>query len=191
MSSHGGGEFLFTPFIFLCQNMISPSSIPRIKISPPFSWQCVDLTLELFLFRLFAVKCSNCQLTIGEKAYVMKAGQQTYHTDCFNCSVCQRRLTKGDMFYQTKSGSLLCKTDHDALQHQQKPVTAGSSKEESASSYDNLTALQGGSGSGSGSSTSSTPDSTVPPGHGTGSASQTSNPSEAVSSGKQHTKSSE
>ena len=174
-------------------SFVSPSSIPRIKFSPPFSWQCVDLTLELFLFRLFGAKCSNCQLPIGEKAYVMKAGQQTYHTDCFNCSVCQRRLTKGDMFYQTKSGSLLCKTDHDAaLQHQEKPLTAGtSSKEELISTHDNLAALQGGSGSGSGSSTSSTPDSTVPSGHGTGSASQTSNPSEAVSSGKQHTKSSE
>lgn len=132
----------------------------------------------------------------------MKAGRQAYHTGCFFCSVCQRRLTKGDMFYLTNAGGLLCKADHDAsrqlnLQHQQKPLTAGTSSREeiagmSSSTHQSLSALQGGSGSGSGSSTSSSPDSTVPPATSTGSASQTSNPSEAVASrSKQHSKSSE
>ncbi|XP_062517407.1 insulin gene enhancer protein ISL-1-like isoform X2 [Corticium candelabrum] len=123
--------------------------------------------------RLFGTKCPKCQLTIGEQDYVMRAGQQAYHTDCFSCSVCNRRLTKGDMYYLTNSGSILCKADRDAgrqltLQHQQKPMPAGSSSRKQTaggtliSTQDSMT-LKGGSASGSGSSTSSTPDSTIPP----------------------------
>ena len=186
--------------LFARKNVVLPVGFLESSSDRPFGLNA-DFEVQLFVFRLFGTKCPKCQLTIGEQDYVMRAGQQAYHTDCFSCSVCNRRLTKGDMYYLTNSGSILCKADRDAgrqltLQHQQKPMPAGSSSRKQTaggtliSTQDSMT-LKGGSASGSGSSTSSTPDSTIPP-VSTEPTSKTGSLGEpAGSTDKSHTKTSE
>ncbi|XP_015259428.1 PREDICTED: LIM homeobox transcription factor 1-beta.1-like, partial [Cyprinodon variegatus] len=61
--------------------------------------------------QLFSTKCSGCLEHIAPTELVMRALQSVYHLSCFCCSVCGRRLSKGDQFV-VKAGQLLCKADY-------------------------------------------------------------------------------
>ncbi|XP_035985293.1 LIM/homeobox protein LMX-1.2-like [Fundulus heteroclitus] len=62
--------------------------------------------------QLFFTKCSGCLKKIAPSEFVMRAMQSVYHLSCFCCSVCERRLSKGDEFV-VKAGHLLCKADYE------------------------------------------------------------------------------
>lgn len=66
----------------------------------------------LFLYRLFATKCSGCMEKIAPTEFVMRALECVYHLNCFCCCVCDRQLRKGDEFV-LKEGQLLCKIDYE------------------------------------------------------------------------------
>ncbi|XP_032424906.1 LIM homeobox transcription factor 1-beta-like isoform X1 [Xiphophorus hellerii] len=62
--------------------------------------------------RLFSTKCSGCLEKIAPTEFVMRAVQSVYHLSCFCCSVCERRLSKGDEFVLKAGQQLLCKADY-------------------------------------------------------------------------------
>ncbi|KAM4719791.1 LIM homeobox transcription factor 1-beta-like [Anableps anableps] len=62
--------------------------------------------------RLYSTKCSGCLEKIAPTEFVMRALQSVYHLSCFCCSVCERKLNKGDEFV-VKAGQLLCKADYE------------------------------------------------------------------------------
>uniref|UniRef100_A0A087X569 LIM homeobox transcription factor 1-alpha n=1 Tax=Poecilia formosa TaxID=48698 RepID=A0A087X569_POEFO len=62
--------------------------------------------------RLFFTKCSGCLEKIAPTEFVMRAVQSVYHLSCFCCSVCERRLSKGDEFVLKAGQQLLCKADY-------------------------------------------------------------------------------
>lgn len=61
------------------------------------------------------MKCGKCERSFSRSDYVMRARHQVFHTDCFRCVYCQRKLLPGDEF-ALKDNQLYCKEDHD-LQH--------------------------------------------------------------------------
>ncbi|KAJ7411868.1 LIM homeobox transcription factor 1-alpha [Willisornis vidua] len=72
----------------------------------------IQLGVEMWVERLFAVKCAGCLEAIAPSELVMRAQKSVYHLRCFCCCVCERRLQKGDEFV-LKEGQLLCKGDYE------------------------------------------------------------------------------
>lgn len=50
---------------------------------------------------------------IAPSELVMRATESVFHLSCFCCSVCGRKLRKGDQFV-LKDGRLLCKADYES-----------------------------------------------------------------------------
>ncbi|XP_048832800.1 LIM homeobox transcription factor 1-alpha [Brienomyrus brachyistius] len=75
---------------------------------------------------LFAARCGGCSGAIGPSELVMRARESVYHLCCFCCSVCARRLRKGDRCV-LRDGRLLCARDCGAPAS---PATSESGKSE-------------------------------------------------------------
>ncbi|KAK2823691.1 hypothetical protein Q7C36_020291 [Tachysurus vachellii] len=65
--------------------------------------------------RLYATKCANCQKSFSSHDYVMRAGVNVYHVQCFLCEHCDRLLQPGDEF-TIRDGFLHC-TAHENSSH--------------------------------------------------------------------------
>ena len=63
--------------------------------------------------RLFGPKCAGCGNGISPQDYVRKARDKVYHLDCFNCTVCSKQLSTGEVLYlQPGDDALVCKDDY-------------------------------------------------------------------------------
>ncbi|XP_056425282.1 insulin gene enhancer protein ISL-2 [Hyla sarda] len=62
--------------------------------------------------RLFSTRCPRCQGTLPRSELVMRVGERVYHTDCFRCSICSRRLLPGEEI-SLRDQELLCGADHN------------------------------------------------------------------------------
>ncbi|XP_018108348.1 insulin gene enhancer protein ISL-2 isoform X2 [Xenopus laevis] len=62
--------------------------------------------------RLFSTRCPRCQGTVPRSELVMRVGERVYHTDCFRCSVCSRRLLPGEEI-SLRDQDLLCGAEHN------------------------------------------------------------------------------
>ncbi|XP_027031241.1 insulin gene enhancer protein ISL-1-like [Tachysurus fulvidraco] len=65
--------------------------------------------------RLYTTKCANCQKSFSSHDYVMRAGVNVYHVQCFRCEHCDRLLKPGDEF-TIRDGFLHC-TAHENSSH--------------------------------------------------------------------------
>lgn len=63
--------------------------------------------------RLFANKCCRCNAFFTKSEMVMRAGHLLFHTGCFTCTACDRRLETGDEF-RVKNGQMYCRNDCEA-----------------------------------------------------------------------------
>lgn len=57
-----------------------------------------------FLFsigRLFGIPgvCSACNKQIAAFEFVMRAGKNAYHIECFSCQICRQRFRVGENFH--------------------------------------------------------------------------------------------
>ncbi|KAM8974787.1 insulin gene enhancer protein ISL-2 isoform 1-T1 [Pelodytes ibericus] len=71
--------------------------------------------------RLFSTRCPRCQGTLPRSELVMRVGERVYHTDCFRCSVCSRRLLPGEEI-SLRDQDLLCGADHNLPGIQGHPI---------------------------------------------------------------------
>lgn len=64
--------------------------------------------------------CAACKRSIPPYELVMRANENAYHMDCFNCQQCQYRFCVGDRFHLTDSQRIVCLLCHAELasQHQ-------------------------------------------------------------------------
>ncbi|KAM9456171.1 insulin gene enhancer protein ISL-1-like [Clarias gariepinus] len=65
--------------------------------------------------RLYTTKCAKCPKSFSSHDYVMRAGVNIYHVQCFRCERCDRQLLPGDEF-TIRDGYLHC-TDHENFDH--------------------------------------------------------------------------
>ncbi|XP_058267112.1 insulin gene enhancer protein isl-2b-like isoform X2 [Hemibagrus wyckioides] len=65
--------------------------------------------------RLYASKCAKCLKSFSSHDYVMRAGVNVYHVQCFRCERCDRQLQPGDEF-TIRDGFLYC-TGHENSSH--------------------------------------------------------------------------
>ena len=83
--------------------MISTSKYPSYT-SPSFLY---------FYFRRFGNKCACCGEGIAPSEIIHKAGDLSYHLDCFHCTVCDKRFETGDQFFLLDDKRLVCKEDYE------------------------------------------------------------------------------
>ncbi|XP_063786507.1 insulin gene enhancer protein ISL-2 isoform X1 [Pseudophryne corroboree] len=105
-----------------------------LRVSPDLEWhaaclkcaeccQYLDETCTCFVrdgktyckrdyIRLFSTRCPRCQGTLPRSELVMRVGERVYHTDCFRCSICSRRLLPGEEI-SLRDQELLCGADHN------------------------------------------------------------------------------
>ncbi|XP_053502060.1 insulin gene enhancer protein ISL-1-like [Ictalurus furcatus] len=65
--------------------------------------------------RLYTTKCAKCLKSFSSRDYVMRAGVNVYHVQCFRCKCCDRQLLPGDEF-TIRDGFLHC-TGHENSNH--------------------------------------------------------------------------
>lgn len=63
--------------------------------------------------------CAACKRSIPPYELVMRANENAYHMDCFNCQQCQYRFCVGDRFHLTDSQRIVCLLCHAELASQQ------------------------------------------------------------------------
>lgn len=69
--------------------------------------------------------CAACKRSIPPYELVMRANENAYHMDCFNCQQCQYRFCVGDRFHLTDSQRIVCLLCHAELVGQrQQPAGA-------------------------------------------------------------------
>lgn len=65
------------------------------------------------MFRRFGNKCACCGEGIAPAEIIHKAGDLSYHLDCFHCNVCDKRFETGDQFFLLDDKRLVCKEDYE------------------------------------------------------------------------------
>ncbi len=90
--------------------VIDTEKIPRPTDRP--SKRCKHTRNSYTLFRrCFGPKCVGCGEGILPQDLVRKARDRVYHTQCFTCSMCSKKLETGEVLY-LGSDTLLCKEDY-------------------------------------------------------------------------------
>lgn len=72
-----------------------------------------------FFFRLFGIPgvCASCNKSIAAFEFVMRAGQNAYHIECFSCQICRQRFRVGENFH-FYNNKVLC-WDHYRLEKEE------------------------------------------------------------------------
>ena len=66
-----------------------------------------------YIIRRFGNKCACCGEGIAPTEIIHKAGDLSYHLDCFHCTVCDKRFETGDQFFLLDDKRLVCKEDYE------------------------------------------------------------------------------
>lgn len=103
--SHGMMELIHKP---------NSTRVHTLKLVTSSKREWFDPFLKYFflLFRLFATKCAGCLEAIPPTDLVMRALDNVYHLNCFQCIICGHQLEKGDQFV-IRSGRLFCRPDFE------------------------------------------------------------------------------
>ncbi|KAG9508583.1 LIM/homeobox protein Lhx3, partial [Fragariocoptes setiger] len=72
-----------------------------------------------FYKRFANTRCAHCELGIAPRSEVRHAQQNVYHSQCFVCTVCKRRLNTGDEFYLMEDNRLVCKPDYETAKQRE------------------------------------------------------------------------
>lgn len=59
--------------------------------------------------------CAACKRSIPPYELVMRANENAYHMDCFNCQQCQYRFCVGDRFHLTEAQRIVCLLCHTEM----------------------------------------------------------------------------
>ncbi|KJH43916.1 LIM domain protein [Dictyocaulus viviparus] len=61
--------------------------------------------------RRYGQRCAGCDGTLEKEDLVRKARDKVFHIQCFQCSVCQRRLDTGEQLYILEGNRFVCQQD--------------------------------------------------------------------------------
>ncbi|KAG9510506.1 LIM/homeobox protein Lhx5, partial [Fragariocoptes setiger] len=91
-------------------------------------------------YRRFGIKCSACCEGIGPTDLVQRVRQRVYHSHCFGCNVCNKRLAPGEELY-IHDDMLICKHHfveaHNNSQQQQTTTESCSRRHQDHNNSDN------------------------------------------------------
>ncbi|PIO59892.1 LIM domain protein, partial [Teladorsagia circumcincta] len=61
--------------------------------------------------RRYGQRCAGCDGALEKEDLVRKARDKVFHIQCFQCSVCQRRLDTGEQLYILEGNRFVCQQD--------------------------------------------------------------------------------
>jgi len=61
-------------------------------------------------------RCTGCGQRLGAGDLVMRAHLSVFHSSCFSCCVCRRRLSRGQQFALVDEGRIYCRADYERRQ---------------------------------------------------------------------------
>ncbi|CBY10605.1 unnamed protein product [Oikopleura dioica] len=72
-----------------------------------------QLLCRVDFYKRYGNKCASCNEGIEPSEVIRKAGDHSYHLECFHCAVCDRRFETGDHFFLLEDKRLVCKEDYE------------------------------------------------------------------------------
>ena len=102
----------------LTKNVLSSKNNSIAKMTFISKFRSYDLFAEKTrtnndIIRRFGNKCACCGEGIAPTEIIHKAGDLSYHLDCFHCTVCDKRFETGDQFFLLDDKRLVCKEDYE------------------------------------------------------------------------------
>ena len=67
-----------------------------------------------FFRRYWCRHCSGCLQEINQGEYYLNAWDQFYHSDCYKCCLCLRKVNTGEEIHLTDDNRFICKEDFTA-----------------------------------------------------------------------------
>lgn len=95
---------------------VSGLYFPKSDLESPF------VLIFISKLRRYGNKCASCNEGIEPSEVIRKAGDHSYHLECFHCAVCDRRFETGDHFFLLEDKRLVCKEDYEDAKMRGKAV---------------------------------------------------------------------